>query len=174
MLDLMGRTYTSKEYFLLVDEIRRRVPEIGLSTDIICGFCTESEDDFQHTFRAVEEIGYHLAFIFRYSERKQTIAARKYPDDVPEPDKVDRVNRLIDLQRRISLRKNQEMVGRTVEVLVEGDAKKSANQWMGKSDGNITVIWEKGTLSTGPGDLVNINVTRASVTALFGQDVRSH
>ena len=173
ILDLMDRTYSRKDYLLLVDEIRRRNPAIALSTDIICGFCGESETEFQDTYRMIEEVGYHSAFIFKYSERKQTIAARKYPDDVPEPAKVDRVNRLIELQRSISLRRNREMLGCTTDVLVEGDAKKSAGQWMGKTDANVTVIWEKGDSPTQPGDVVPIAITRVSVTALFGHDVRA-
>src|SRR5262249_50626975 len=152
------------------DDIRRRNASIALSTDIICGFCTESEEEYQDTYRVIEEVGYHLAFIFKYSERKHTIASRKYPDDVPETAKVDRVNRLIERQKQISLHKNEEMVGHTVHVLVESNSKKSTEQWMGKSDSNVTVVWQKGEAPTKPGDLVSVVISRASVTTLFGSD----
>ncbi len=171
ILDLMNRTYTRREYLALVEEIRRRNPEIALTTDIICGFCSETEDEFLDTYRTVEAVGYHSAFIFKYSERKNTIAARKYRDDVPDAVKADRVARLVDLQKRMSLRKNRELLGRTVEVLVEGNAKRSPSQWMGRTDGNITVVWEKDGLETKPGDLVPILIQDASATTLFGQPV---
>ncbi|MEW6543302.1 MAG: tRNA (N6-isopentenyl adenosine(37)-C2)-methylthiotransferase MiaB [Nitrospirota bacterium] len=173
ILGLMNRTYTSREYLDLVDEIRRRCPEIVLTTDIICGFCSETEEEFLDTRRIVEEVGYHSAFIFKYSERKNTIAARKYPDDVPEEAKSSRVARLVELQKAISLRKNRELVGRTVEVLVEGNAKKSEAQWMGKTDGNLTAVWDKNGLATGPGDLLPIRIASASATTLFGQPATS-
>lgn len=171
ILELMNRTYTRREYFTLVEEIRSRNPEIALSTDIICGFCSETEDEFQDTYRAVEQVGFHSAFIFKYSERKNTIAARKYPDDVPDSVKADRVTRLVNLQKGISLRKNRELLGRTVEVLVEGDAKRSSGQWMGRTDGNITVIWEKDDSETKRGDLLPIVIQDASATTLFGRPV---
>jgi tRNA-2-methylthio-N6-dimethylallyladenosine synthase len=168
VLALMDRTYSRQDYLTLVETIRRRIPDVVLSTDIICGFCTETEADFQDTYRTVEEVGYHSAFIFKYSERRNTIAARKYPDDVPDEVKSHRVTRLVELQKGISLGKNREMIGCMVRVLVEGDAKKSSAQWMGKSDGNITVVWDKAGTATKVGDLVAINVTGASVTTLFG------
>ncbi len=170
ILDLMGRTYTRKEYLALVDDIWRRNHEIALTTDIICGFCGETDEEFLDTYRTVREIGYHAAFVFKYSERARTIAARKYPDDVPETVKSDRVTRLVDMQTGIALRKNQEMIGRTVTVLVEGDAKRSAEQWMGKADNSVTVVWEKSGSRAKPGDLISIAVTRASVTTLFGHE----
>jgi tRNA-2-methylthio-N6-dimethylallyladenosine synthase len=168
ILAMMNRTYTRKEYLDLVEEIRRRPGDIALTTDIICGFSGETEEEFQDTYRTVQEVGYHAAFIFKYSERKNTIAARKYPDDVPDTVKSDRVTRLVDFQKSVSLKKNEAMIGRTIEVLVEGDAKKSSAQWMGKSDGNLTVVWEKDQTRVRPGDLVSIRVSRASATTLFG------
>lgn len=167
ILQLMNRTYSRKEYLSLVEEIRRR-GDIILTTDIICGFCTETEQEFMDTYRLVKDVGYHAAFIFKYSERKNTIAARRYPDDVPDRVKSDRVSRLVELQKAISLEKNQQWIGQTVEVLLEGDAKKSSGQWMGRTDGSITVVWEKFNPLTRPGDLVPIRINRASATTLFG------
>jgi tRNA-2-methylthio-N6-dimethylallyladenosine synthase len=164
----MDRTYTRSEYLRLVDDIRRRRADIVLTTDIICGFCTETEDEFQDTVRVVEEVGYHMGYVFKYSQRKNTIAGRKYPDDVPEAIKSDRLNRLVDRLKTISLQHNLTAVGRTLPVLVEGDAKKSSAQWMGKTDGGITVVWEKSMKAVQPGDVVPITVTRVTATTLFG------
>jgi tRNA-2-methylthio-N6-dimethylallyladenosine synthase len=171
ILRLMGRAYTRREYLALVDEIRRRNPAIALTTDLICGFCSETEEEFLDTCQVVREVGFHAAFVFKYSERPHTIAARKYPDDVPDAVKSDRVARLVGIQTQLSLKKNQEMIGRTVMVLVEGDAKKSSAQWMGRTDNNVTVVWEKAGSRARPGDLIPIAVTRASVTTLFGKEV---
>jgi tRNA-2-methylthio-N6-dimethylallyladenosine synthase len=167
ILTLMNRTYSRKEYLDLVEAIRRRT-DIVLTTDIICGFCSETDEEFQDSYRTVQEVGYHAAFIFKYSERKNTIAGRKYSDDVPEPVKSDRVSRLVDLQKKISLGKNREMTGRTVKVLVEGDAKRSTAQWMGRTDGSITVVWPKERSRVEVGNLVPITVTHVSATTLFG------
>ena len=169
ILQLMNRTYSRKDYLALVEDIRRRRSDIALTTDIICGFCTETEVEFLDTYQVVREVGYHAAFIFKYSERKNTIAARKYRDDVPETVKSDRVTRLVELQKAISLEKNREIIGRTVLVLVEGDAKKSSAQWMGRTDGNITVVCEKRGSGIRPGDLIPITITRVSATTLFGE-----
>jgi tRNA-2-methylthio-N6-dimethylallyladenosine synthase len=171
ILDLMGRTYTRKEYLSLVDDIRRRNPEIALTTDIICGFSSETEAEFQDTYRTVQEVGFHAAFVFKYSERKHTIAARKYPDDVPDTVKSDRVTSLVNMQTGIALKKNQELIGRTVVALVEGDAKRSSEQWMGKADNSVTVVWDKHGSRAKPGDLIPITVSRATVTTLFGEEI---
>jgi tRNA-2-methylthio-N6-dimethylallyladenosine synthase len=175
ILAMMNRTYSRKEYLELVEAIRRRRADIVLTTDIICGFCSETEEEFQDTYRLVQDVGYHSAFIFKYSERKNTIAARKYPDDVPDRIKSDRVSRLVGLQKRISLEKNRDMIGRTVEVLVEGDAKRSTKQWMGRTDGSITVVWPKGATDPArePGALRPISITHVSATTLFGETAPS-
>ena len=171
ILRLMNRTYGRKDYLALVEDIRRRRSDIALTTDIICGFCSETEEEFLDTYRVMEEVGFHSAFIFKYSERKHTIAARKYPDDVPERVKSERVTRLVNLQKSISLRKNEELLGQTVTVLVEGDAKKSSAQSMGRTDGNITVVWEKNGSGIRPGDLIPMKITRVSATTLFGKEI---
>ena len=119
----------------------------------------------------MEEVGFHSAFTFKYSERKHTIAARRYRDDVPDEIKADRVTRLVDLQKATSLRKNGERIGEVVAVLVEGDAKKSSSQWMGRTDTNVTTVWEKHRSASVPGDMVLVRVSRASATTLFGEEV---
>ena len=170
ILKLMNRTYSVKEYLALVDAIRQRRADIALTTDLICGFCTETEEEFLDTYRTVRDVGYHSAFVFKYSERKHTIAARKHPDTVPERVKADRVTRLVDLQKSISLQKNRELVGSTLPVLVEGDARKSSMQWMGRTDSTLTVVWEKRASPTRPGDLIPVHITRVSATTLFGEE----
>jgi tRNA-2-methylthio-N6-dimethylallyladenosine synthase len=171
ILQLMARTYTRKEYLRLVEDIRRRHPAIGLTTDVICGFCTETEQEFLDTYRMVREVEYDSAYIFKYSERKNTIAARKYSDDVAESVKSERVARLVELQRGISERKNIGMVGQTVGVLVERDATKSSTQWMGRTDGNLTVVWDKLNGTTAPGHLRSVRVVRASAATLYGEEM---
>lgn len=168
ILNLMERTYTGAEYLTLVDRIRRTIPEVVLTTDIICGFCSETDHDFLDTYRMVEEVQFDSAFIFKYSERKNTIAARKYLDDVPDDVKGARVSRLLEAQRRITLERNRAYIGKTVEVLVERDATRSPTQGMGKTDGNITVVWDKGTDPLQPGSLTTKHIFKASAATLYG------
>lgn len=168
ILDLMNRTYTQREYRALVDQIRSMNPDIALTTDVIAGFCSETEGEFADTFRLLEEIRYHAAFIFLYSERKNTIAARKFRDDVPEDVKSRRVTELVSLQRRISTERNREYLGSSLPVLVEGDAKKSHLQAMGKTDGNITVVWNKTSSPPHPGQMISLKIYDASASTLYG------
>jgi tRNA-2-methylthio-N6-dimethylallyladenosine synthase len=167
ILERMGRCYTRREYLKLVEAIRKKGP-IVLTTDLICGFCGETDEEFQDTYRLVQEVGYQAAFVFKYSERKHTIAARKYADDVPEQVKGYRTNQIVELQKEISLSKNKELIGSMVEVMLEGDSKKSEHQWMGHSDHNVTVVWPKDDLTRQPGDLVPVLVLDASPSTLYG------
>lgn len=168
ILHLMGRTYTATDYLALVEKIRATIPRIALTTDVICGFCTESEEDFHETYRMMERIRFDSAYIFKYSERKNTIAARKYDDDVPDSVKGERVTKLVELQRRITLERHRMFIGKDVEILVEGDATKSPGQGMGKTDGNVTVVWDKGTAPFEPGTLVTKRIVDASAATLYG------
>lgn len=167
ILDMMNRTYTRCEYLALVDRIRSMNSNIVLTTDIIAGFSSETDAEFADTYRLLEEVRYHSAFIFLYSERTNTIAARKFPDNVPEKVKSQRVTALVELQRRISTERNREYLGATLPVLVEGDAKKSSLQAMGKTDGNITVIWNKADQPSQPGQLVVRSIYDASASTLY-------
>jgi tRNA-2-methylthio-N6-dimethylallyladenosine synthase len=167
ILNLMGRTYSSAEYLRLVDRIRQSVPDVVLTTDIICGFCSETEREFLETERMMEQVRYHAAFIFKYSERKNTIAARKLPDEVSESIKSDRVTRLVNFQRRISLERNREAIGHTVRILIEGDAKRSSDQGMGRTDGNLPVIWAKAAAPCTPGTFLERRIVDASATTLY-------
>jgi tRNA-2-methylthio-N6-dimethylallyladenosine synthase len=169
ILELMGRTYTGAEYLALVDRIRDTVPNVVLTTDIICGFCSESEDDFQATYRLVEQVQFDSAYIFKYSERKNTIAARKFADDVPDQAKGMRVAQLVETQRRITLERNRRHIGKNMEILVEGDATRSSTQGMGKTDGNVTVVWDKRTGHSEPGTMMTKHIFDASAATLYGE-----
>jgi tRNA-2-methylthio-N6-dimethylallyladenosine synthase len=169
ILGLMERTYTAKDYLALVERIRTVIPEIVLTTDIICGFCSESDEEFHDTRRIVEQVQFDSAYIFKYSERKNTIAARKFADDVPDCVKGNRVSTLVDIQRRITLERNRRYIGRDVEILVEGDATRSSTQGMGKTDGNITVVWDKGADPFEPGTVVTKHIFEASAATLYGE-----
>ncbi|HSA61649.1 MAG TPA: MiaB/RimO family radical SAM methylthiotransferase, partial [Nitrospiraceae bacterium] len=169
ILDLMGRTYTGAEYLTLVDRIRRTIPDVVLTTDIICGFCSETDADFEQTCRMVEQVQFDSAYVFKYSERKNTIAARRHPDDVSDHVKGMRVSTLVEAQRRITLNRNRAYIGKDVEILVERDATRSSTQGMGKTDGNITVVWDKGTSLFKPGTLVTKHIFDASAATLYGE-----
>jgi len=169
ILERMGRTYTGTEYLALVDRIRSAIPDVVLTTDIICGFCSESDEDYQATARLVEQVRFDSAYIFKYSERKHTIAARKYLDDIPDHVKGMRVAQLVEIQRRITLERNRRYIGTALEVLVEGDATRSSSQGMGKTDGNITVVWDKGTGHFQPGTLMTKHIFDASAATLYGE-----
>jgi tRNA-2-methylthio-N6-dimethylallyladenosine synthase len=169
ILDVMGRNYTSSEYLALVERIRSIVPDVVLTTDIICGFCSESDDDFMDTYRLVKTVRFDSAYIFKYSERKNTIAARKYPDNVNEQVKGARLSHLVDLQRQITLERNRELIGRHMPILVERNATKSSDQGMGKTDGNVTVVWKKGSSPFVPGSFVTKKIVDASAATLYGE-----
>ena len=169
ILDMMGRTYTGAEYLSLAEHIRAIIPDVVLTTDIICGFCSETDEDFQATVRLVEQAQLDSAYIFKYSERKNTIAARKYIDDVPDQLKGQRVAKLMEIQRAITAERNRRYIGKTVKILIEGDATKSSTQGMGKTDGNITVVWDKHTGHSKPGTLLTKHIFDASAATLYGK-----
>lgn len=167
ILERMGRCYTRREYVDLVNAIRRKGP-IVLTTDIICGFCGETEEEYMDTYRLMEEVGYQGAYVFKYSERKNTIAARKYPDDIPESVKGARANQIIELQKTVSLQTNRSAIGSTVQVMIEGEAKKSDLQWMGHTEQNVTVVWPKDHQPRQPGEFVAVHIQDASPSTLYG------
>ena len=167
ILERMGRGYTRREYLKLVEAIRNKGPLV-LTTDLICGFCGETDEEFQDTYDLMKEVEYQAAFVFKYSERKHTIAARKYLDDIPEQVKGYRTNQLIELQKEISLRKNHALIGAEVDVMIEGEAKKSDQQWMGHTEANVTVVWPKDHLMRSPGDFVSVLIQDATPSTLYG------
>jgi tRNA-2-methylthio-N6-dimethylallyladenosine synthase len=167
VLERMRRTYTRAQYLELVDEIRATIFGVSLSTDVIAGFPGESDSEFAETVALMEEVQFDSAFLFKYSERRGTIAARKYPDDVPEDVKSVRVVQLNALQKAAARRRNEAWIGRTLQVLVEGPSRRSAADGFGRADGNQGVVfpWARGV---GPGDVVPVTVTTASAHTLLG------
>ena len=168
ILEMMNRSYTREHYLSLVRTIRENIPGVSLSTDIIAGFPTETEDDHRQTLDVIREVDFDGAYTFRYSPRENT-KAWHMGDDVSEELKLERLNQIIDLQRRISLRKNEEMVGLHVEVLVEGESTKSPSDLCGRTDTNKMVVFPKGT--TKIGQYVTIRIDRANSATLFGSVV---
>lgn len=170
VLEKMNRTYTKKEFLELVDEIRGHDANMVLTTDIIVGFPSETDDEFADTVDVMQHVEFDSAFIFKYSERKGTIAARKYPDDVPEQVKTERIVKLNALQKEISLQKNRAHIGEMHEVLIEAlDTKKSDLQMQGRNDGNKLVILPKGDQAVG--DFVTARIEDAGAHALKGRIV---
>ncbi|RMD97155.1 MAG: tRNA (N6-isopentenyl adenosine(37)-C2)-methylthiotransferase MiaB [Calditrichaeota bacterium] len=167
VLERMNRTYTQKEFLQLVDDIRRIIPDVSLTTDVICGFCGETEEDFEQTIQVMRQVEFDAAFIFKYSERKNTIAARKFADDVPEEVKTERVMRLNELQRRISKKRNQAEIGKIYEVLIESRSKKRADEWLGRTDQNKGVVFSAPHHQ--PGDFVKVRITDAGTHTLMGE-----
>lgn len=161
ILRMMNRTYTQAEYLGLVDEIRNLYPDMVVSTDIIVGFPTETDQEFEDTVQVMEQVEYDSAFIFKYSERPHTIASRKFPDDVPDSIKTRRIVRLNELQRRISYKRNRDHIGQIHEVLIEQEStKKSSDQYQARNDGNKIVIIPK--VPYHKGQFVKVRITDAT------------
>ncbi len=167
ILELMNRTYTRNEFVGLTEKIRQTVPNISITSDIIVGFPTETEADHQNTLDLVKAVGFDSAYIFKYSERKGTIASKKFPDDVPPEVKTDRIVELFDLQRDIALKKNQAKIGTTLKVMLEGESDKRPGFQVGKTEGNMTVIFPETPHRIG--EILPIAVTDATAATLLGK-----
>jgi tRNA-2-methylthio-N6-dimethylallyladenosine synthase len=168
ILQMMNRTYTREWYINKINRIREILPGCGLSTDVITGFCTETEDDHQDTLSLMEYCQYDLAYMFFYSERPGTLAARRYEDDVPEEIKKKRLQEVVALHRLQSLASMQKEIGNTVKVLIEGHSKKSNEHWAGRSDNNKVVVFPK-TNNTNKGDYVDVLITECTAGTLIGK-----
>ncbi len=168
ILELMNRTYTREQFMALADHLRARIPHLVLTTDVIVGFPTETEEEFQETLDVMRRVQFDAAFMFKYSERQHTIASRKYPDDVPEEEKTSRITRLVDMQKKIALKKNQEHIGQIFDVLVEGRGKKP-NQLLGRSDGNKIVVFPDNGAKIG--DFVQVRIEEVTSNTLIGKAV---
>ncbi len=167
VLKRMNRGYTREWYLDRIAAIRRHMPDCAISTDIITGFCGETEEDHQQTLRLLEEVRFDMAFMFKYSERPKTLAARKYPDDVPEDVKGRRLQEVIAAVTRTSSEGNQQLVGTEQTVLIEGVSKRSSEHMYGRSDRYNTVILPKGDLKAG--DLVKARILSATASSLQGE-----
>lgn len=166
VLQMMNRTYSREWYIAKVNRIKELIPDCGLSTDMITGFCTETEEDHQQSMSLMEYCKYDLAYMYFYSERPGTLAARRFKDDVPEEVKKRRLQEMIDLHRIHSLQSMQRDVGKTFKVLIEGTSKKNEEELYGRNDQNKVVVFPKGNFKKG--EYVNVKVESCTAGTLIG------
>ena len=165
----MNRQHTREEYMALIDKIYAIIPDISLSQDMIAGFPTETEEDHQDTLSLMEYVKYDFGFMFAYSERPGTLAARKMEDDVPEEIKKRRLTEIVDLQQKHGLERTQRFIGQEVEVLIEKESKKSDKDWSGRNSQNITVVFPKENYKIG--DFVNVEILNCTSGTLIGKAI---
>lgn len=170
VLERMNRGYTREEYLDRIAAIKKFMPDCAISTDIICGFCGETEEEHQATISLMKEVGFDYAYMFNYSERPKTLAERKFKDDVPEAIKTKRLQEVIALQTQLSLESNKRDVGKIFEVLVEGTSKKSENELYGRTSQNKVVVFPKENYK--PGDYVIVKVEDCTSATLLGTTVK--
>jgi len=169
VLQLMNRTYTKEWYLAKVERIREIIPDCGISSDVIAGFCTEAEEDHLETLHVMQYCKYDMSYMFIYSERPGTLAQRRYSDDIPEEIKKRRLIEIVGLQNRLSFESNQKDIGKTFKVLIEGDSKKSAGDWMGRNTQNKVVVFPKGNSNFKKGDYVMVKVMDSTQATLLGK-----
>ena len=169
ILKLMNRKYTREQYLDSIEAIRRIIPDCAITTDVFVGYCDETEDDFLQTLSLMREVQFDAAFMFKYSERPGTFAARHYADNVPEEEKIRRLNELIHLQTEISAQRNRLDIGKTFPVLVENFSKRSREQLCGRTPQNKMVVFDKGAHHIG--ETVNVCITDATSATLLGNPV---
>jgi tRNA-2-methylthio-N6-dimethylallyladenosine synthase len=167
ILKLMNRKYTREWYLDRVAAIRRIIPDCGLSTDIFVGYHSETEEDHQLSLSLMREVSYDSAFMFKYSERPGTYASKHLPDNVPEEEKIRRLNELIQLQTQISADQNRKDEGKVFDVLVEGFSKRSREQLCGRTEQNKMVVFDKGAHHIG--ETVRVNITGSTSATLLGE-----
>ncbi|HPF10895.1 MAG TPA: tRNA (N6-isopentenyl adenosine(37)-C2)-methylthiotransferase MiaB [Flavobacteriaceae bacterium] len=169
ILKEMNRQHTREEYMQLIDTVRKILPDCGISQDLIAGFPTETEADHQDTLSLMEYVKYDFGFMFMYSERPGTLAARKLEDDIPEETKKRRLQEIINLQQKHSAYRTRQFVGKTVEVLIEKESKKSEAHWSGRNPQNTVVVFPKEAYQ--PGDFVMVKINDCTSTTLIGEAV---
>jgi tRNA-2-methylthio-N6-dimethylallyladenosine synthase len=167
VLKAMNRHYNREWYLQRIAAIRAAMPDCAITTDMFTGFSGETEEDFEQTLELMRTVGYDAAFMFKYSERPGTVAAKMMPDNVPEEVKIDRLNRMIALQNELSLASNRRDVGKTFPVLIEGVSKRSKEQWVGRTPQNKTVVFDREP-GQRIGDTVNVTILSASSATLKG------
>jgi tRNA-2-methylthio-N6-dimethylallyladenosine synthase len=168
ILQLMNRTYTREWYMAKIDSIRKILPGCGISADIITGFCTEEEQDHLDTLSIMQYANYDYSYMFFYSERPGTLAQKRYTDDVPLAVKKRRLQEVVDLQNRLSLESNLRDIGKTFTILIEGDSKKSADDWMGRSSEGKVFVFPKGNSELKKGDYVKVTARDCTQGTLLG------
>ncbi|WP_298221176.1 tRNA (N6-isopentenyl adenosine(37)-C2)-methylthiotransferase MiaB [Flavobacterium sp.] len=169
ILKEMNRLHTREEYMTLIDNIKKIIPDCGITQDMIAGFPTETEEDHQDTLSLMEYVKYDFGYMYAYSERPGTLAGRKMEDDVSEPTKLRRLQEIVDLQRKHSAIRTAEFVGKTVEVLIEKESKKSDQDWAGRNSQSITVVFPKEQYNIG--EFVNVQITSCTSGTLIGKAV---
>lgn len=171
MLQLMNRTYTREWYMAKVDRIRELIPDCGISSDVIAGFCTETEEDHQETLSIMRYSGYDMSYMYFYSERPGTLAARRYTDDIPEDVKKRRLQEIVDVQGELSTRSNEKDLGKVFKVLVEGNSRKSDQDWSGRTSQNKVLVFPKQSTEELKGKYAFVKVTGWTRTTLLGEQV---
>jgi tRNA-2-methylthio-N6-dimethylallyladenosine synthase len=169
VLQLMNRTYTREWYMAKVNRIREIIPDCGISSDVIAGFCTETEEDHKDTLDIMQYSRYDMSYMFIYSERPGTLAQKRYADDIPAETKKRRLTEIVELQNRLSLESNKNDIGKTFKVLIEGDSKKSSGDWMGRNTQNKVVVFPKSTTNLKKGDYVMIKIKDCTQATLLGE-----
>ncbi len=172
ILQLMNRTYTREWYMAKVKRIREIMPDCGISSDVITGFCTETEEDHQDTISLMEYSRYDMSYMFFYSERPGTLAQRRYQDDIPLEVKKRRLAEIVEVQNKLSLESNQRDPGKVFKVLIEGNSKKSDLDYMGRTSQNKVIIFSKKE-KLQPGDYVMVKVTGCTQATLLGEIAES-
>ena len=162
----MNRGYNREEYITLIDNIKKEIPDCAISMDMITGFCSETEDDHEDTLSLMDYVKYEYGYMFKYSERPNTPAARM-KDDIPDKTKQRRLTEIIEKQMSHSLFRNKEKVGNSYEVLIEGTSKKSEDYFYGRTTHNSTVVFPKG--SHKKGDIVMVNIENCTAATLIGK-----
>jgi tRNA-2-methylthio-N6-dimethylallyladenosine synthase len=170
ILDLMNRTYDRDWYINRVDAIRRIMPDCAISTDVITGFCTETDEEHKETVSMMEYVQYDFAYMFMYSERPGTLAAKRYADDIPEAVKAERLKEIVALQQQMSLGRLQKQIGKVQKVLIEGFSKKSKNDYAGRTDQNAMMVFPKDDRYQ-PGQYVYVMAERCTTATLMGSIV---
>jgi tRNA-2-methylthio-N6-dimethylallyladenosine synthase len=171
VLQRMNRTYTREWYLARVRRIRELIPDCGITSDIIAGFCAETEEDHQETLSLIRECHFDMSYMYFYSERPGTLAARRYPDDIPEAEKKRRLDEIVKLQNQISQESNRNDLGTISKVLIEGDSKKSASAWMGRNSQNKVVVFPKTDKGFKKGDYALVKIEQCTGATLIGQSL---
>lgn len=170
VLERMNRKYTREWYLDRIAAIRRYMPDCAITTDLIAGFCGETEEDHLQTLSLMREVGYESAYMFKYSERPNTFSARHFTDDVPDDVKGRRLNEIIALQNELSVESNRRDVGKEFIILVEGESKRSPEQLCGRTSQNKMVVFDRGDHKAG--DYVRVRITGSSSATLFGEEIK--
>ena len=169
VLQLMNRSYTREWYIAKVARIKEIMPDCGISSDVIAGFCTETEEDHRDTLRMMEYAGYDMSYMFFYSERPGTLAQRRYADDISLDVKKRRLQEIVELQGRLSHESNKKDIGKISKVLIEASSKKTDRDWMGRNSQNKVVVFPKGEQEHKPGNYVWVKITGCTQATLFAE-----